>query len=101
MKLTKRQREVLTLLRDDVDLDLVYSKGGGWWIGNDETNGKLAKFLIQNILVSSDSGFASDFERYVINESGKRALEGLPPYCDCHGKFHEDFYTFMASQRIK
>ena len=87
MKLTRAQRRVLQTLADDEDVDLAYDKGGGWWIGDEKTNGKLAMALICRVLVSADGH--GDFQRYAINESGRRALQGLPPYRDSHGNYHE------------
>jgi hypothetical protein len=94
MKLTKRQREVLTMLRDDPECDLAYSPGGGWWIGHEQTNGRLANSLIRAVLVNC-YGLGTSFERYEINESGRRALEGLPPYCDRDGNYHETIWECM------
>jgi hypothetical protein len=100
MKLTKQQREVLAILRDDPDQDgvlLTWEKGGGWWIGLRTVGGKLARFLIQNMLVSEESDSrAGIYEVYSINGSGLRALDGLPPYQAADGTEHDSVDSLFA-----
>jgi len=84
-KLTKRQREVLQALADDDNLDLVFAKGGGWWLGNERTNGKLALSLIRLVLVNDISDTGDDLWRFTINDSGKRALAGIKPIYELGG----------------
>lgn len=75
--LTKRQREVLQALADDEDLDLAYDKGGGWWLGAKQTNGKIVNSLLRLCLLRNITD--SEMLRYTINESGERALKGIKP----------------------
>lgn len=100
MKLTKRQREVLTILRDGPEGDgvlLTWEKGGGWWIGLERTSGALAKWLIQNMLISEEDGSRPGaYEVYGINGSGERALQGLPPYRSGDGVCHETVEALFA-----
>lgn len=96
MKLTKRQREVLTSLRDD-DADLAYSTGGGWWVGDSQTSGRLAHWLISNCLVKADH-VKDSMELYFINESGRRLLDGLPPYCNAEGLYFGTLSELIANQ---
>lgn len=94
MKLTRGQRRVLEAIRYDPDADLAYSKGGGWWYGDEQTNGKLALSLIRLMLVKDESE-SEDFQRYTINSSGIRALEGEPPYCDSLGDYHDSIAELL------
>lgn len=82
LKLTRQQRKALEFLRDDKEYgDMVYEPGAGWWLGINKTNGKLALGLIRLCLVSKEQYNNSDrYECWIINESGKRALDGKPPY---------------------
>ena len=85
MKLTPRQRTVLTELQRGADL--VYEADGGWWIGRKLTNGKLGRKLVELALVSRDRIPGDAYERYTINERGRRALAGLPPYRLADGRY--------------
>ena len=81
--LTKRMYEVLKALADDVETDLVWEKGAGWWIGFHRTHGKTALALVRLCLVNEDS-IARDgtYCRYDINEHGEAAIKDpdfVPP----------------------
>lgn len=81
MKLTKEQRAALEFLRDDEEYgDLVYEPGRGWWLGTRQTNGRLAFGLMRLCLISRESVDSESYQRWVINESGHRALDGKRPY---------------------
>ena len=73
IKLTKREREVLQKMQEGEDL--VYETGGGWWIGDEPTNGKLAIRLIAMAVISQEEYCGEGVERYYINGTGKRLLE--------------------------
>lgn len=94
--MTHTQRRVLQLLADG--LDLVYSKGRGWWVGDEQTNGKLAQALIRLMFVRPDS-YNQKVERYTINESGRRALAGEKPYCDGRGRYFGTLEEVMVANR--
>lgn len=98
MKLTRVQRRVLTIMRDD-DQELVYSRGGGWWLDLERTNGKLGLGLLRLMLISPDSWASDDYQCYWINESGRRALEGLPPYFDCCGNYHDSLASLIVATK--
>ena len=73
-KITANQRKVLKMLDND-NVELVFSKGGGWWIGDEQIYSSLAKSLIQYCMVSLDQfSKTGHFERYTINETGKLSL---------------------------
>jgi hypothetical protein len=97
MKLTNAQRRVLQAMSDDVDVDLAWAKGGGWWIGDEQTNGGLALFLIRRMLVSAEES-GGGMERYRINESGERALRGEKPYRDADGNYYDDVNELFAAK---
>jgi len=73
MLLSKRATEILLHLRDDPDPDLVCCKGV-WWCGEEKTHGKIAKQLLQFVLISEDQYSSEDVRRYHINEWGRRVL---------------------------
>ncbi len=84
-------------LRDDKEYgDLVYEKGSGWWLGAKRTNGKLALNLIRLCLVSKQD-YSDD--RYCINQSGLRALEGKKPYRQSNGTYVDQYLPMKASHR--
>lgn len=72
-KLTSGQRAVLKKMK--AEEELVWSKGGGWWIGEDRTNGRLAMSLLRACAISQLDYTKEDFQIYVINETGRIALE--------------------------
>lgn len=95
MELTIRQREVLAFLRDDKEYgDLVYESGAGWWLGDQRTNGKLAFGLIRLCLISRDDD-SDSFQRWGINESGRRALDGKPAYPKGDGTHTDDLSEIL------
>jgi hypothetical protein len=100
MKLTRGQRRVLIAMLDP-DCDLVYCKGGGWYCGDIPTNGKMGLGLIRLCLVSPDSWGSDNYQCYWINESGRRALEGKPPYCNAEGEYFDTLYECMASAKMQ
>lgn len=69
--LTKRQRELLEILKGG-DEALVYDKGAGWWVGLERTSGRTAYWFIRNMLVSEDS-YSED--HFYINRTGTEALK--------------------------
>lgn len=74
VKLTSKQKNVLHIMRSTEET-IVFSKGGGWWIGEHQTNGKLVFALLRGCLISRDSYSKDNFEIYYINETGIEALE--------------------------
>ena len=97
MRLTKRQREVLTVMRETGE-ELVYEPGGGWWFGEGRTNGKLGIRLLRLMLIALTQDSHDAFQMFVINEAGRRALEGLPPYCRADGQYVETPGELILSQ---
>jgi len=70
-KLTKRQREVLTILSSGEEL--VFEKGAGWWLGLDRVGGKLPITLLRHMTIRADD-YSSSVQRYTINETGRKSL---------------------------
>lgn len=94
--LTKRRREILQALAGGDDL--AYSPGGGWWVGNDRTNGATAMWLLRHCLVS-EADSDSTMERYEINESGQRVLAGEDrPYRLSDGRWVGSMAEALARQ---
>lgn len=73
-KLSAKQRKILQILCDD-GKELIYSKGGGWWIDDEKVYSSLAKSLIYYCMVSLDQySHVGKFERYHLNETGRLSL---------------------------
>lgn len=72
MKLTKRQREILERLDAGEELDDF--RHGGWWIGDEQTTGRIGFFFLRNVLVHEDTTMGAGHSIYTINEWGRRAL---------------------------
>ena len=75
MRLTARQREILTGLRDDPECDLV-EEGREVWFGFSQTNLRMVNFFLRRCLIqlAQDSRIDSVFKRYEITEWGLRVL---------------------------
>lgn len=93
--LTPRQREILTILRDGEDsgdetqpCDLVVCEREAF-AGTETTSPGLVRALERLMLISPvDGGGCDRVQCYEINESGRRALKGLPPYMDGDGNHY-------------
>lgn len=97
MKLTNGQRRALEFLRDDEEYgDMVHELGNGWWLGTHRTNGKLALGLIRLIFVTREQFSNNDkYERWEINETGLRALDGKPPYRKADGTHVDNLHEVL------
>ncbi len=96
IKLTKRQKEILTLLRDNDD-EIVINSGQCWVDqANIRTNKKLVNELLRYVLISANGCNAGKSEYYHINESGLRLLAGETKiYRGANGKYYESFFMLM------
>jgi len=75
IKLTKRQLEVLRILKEEEE-SILFDKGGGWYAGCEPTNGKLVNSLLRLCLLrADDNNRYGQTEYYEINGSGEEALE--------------------------
>ena len=72
--LTKRQREVLTIMRDK-DEELVYEKGRGYLGYSPVSPGTVMQLLRLAAIRMEDGAEVGKFERYTINETGRKILE--------------------------
>lgn len=82
--MTKREREILTLLNDTDDY--LIQDGRSVAVGTIYTSPRLVLNLLRHCFISQDSMSPSV---YWINDSGRRALRGEPPYACVFGHFHE------------
>jgi hypothetical protein len=99
-ELTKRQREVLQHLRDnehDPHEGAITCEGLACWIGDERTNWKMVKSLIDIVVVSQE--ISSKVLYYTINESGKRLLDGELPYRDSQGRYFPTIYHLLAANK--
>lgn len=72
--ITPEMRTALAIMAEDPDADMVYEKGAGWWVGCERLAGITAHNLLRLCLVSDSGSTPGVFERYDINEEGRRAL---------------------------
>lgn len=72
-KLTQGQKRILERMLKTEE-ELVWCKGGGWWIGEHQTNGRLAMSLIRACVISQMTS-SHLCQIYTINETGRIALE--------------------------
>lgn len=91
----RRAREVLQELIDfDTDIDAdeydgeIVCEGGQCWFGATRIARRTVDELLRACLLHADD-FGGKVERFTINESGRRLCEGLPPYRDREGNFHD------------
>jgi len=92
-KLTPKQKEILERMLEGEDL--CYSKGGGWWIGEDLTTGKLINTLLSVCAISQDQYSTEKMQHYYINENGKKSLE------TGHLWIHKKLYTASYVKLLK
>lgn len=79
MKLTKRQLEVLRIMRDEEE-ELVYERGCGY-VGDNRISGRTLFALLRCVAISEELGSEpGKFERYSINETGREYLAHYTPY---------------------
>lgn len=100
MKLTDRQRKALEFLRDDEEYgDMVYEPGAGWWLGICKTNGKLALNLIRLCLISREQySYSNRYERWTINEAGRRVLNGQLAYRKSDGTYTDKMFDKIGDR---
>lgn len=76
--LSKRQREVLELMAQGEEL-VQDRSGKGWpqfWIGLQRTNGRMWRYLVEAVLISTRDDFNAKTVYWHINDSGLRLLAG-------------------------
>lgn len=73
--ISTRAFKLLKKLSESEEDELVWCKGGGWWIDLSKVNGRVVKELLTMVLIS-DQGFGSDtYLVYELNEEGRAMLE--------------------------
>lgn len=97
MTLTLRARYVLEqLANDDLETQEIVCSGGTCWIGLERTSYAIVRQLLRDVLINFDD--LGGAEHYEINESGRRFLQGLPPYRDSTGDYHWSFTEMLARE---
>jgi len=94
VKVSPAARKVLEWLRDHENDDDLITGGVEVWYGLNRTSWPTLMQLLRLCFVSQNSVEQS---HYHINESGKRFLEGLPPYTDRHGRHHETLADALST----
>lgn len=75
--ITKRQLQVLRLMRDN-DQDFVYERGRSGYVGLERVSKETMLALIRLMAVRLDPySVIGVFERYTINETGRKICEDL------------------------
>jgi hypothetical protein len=74
--ISARARNLLKRITESEDGEIVWGKGGGWWLDADQINGRDAWELIRACLLScgQERGFGTEFERWVPNSEAKDAI---------------------------
>lgn len=79
LRMLTRMREMDLAAENDSDLDvgeLVQEDGAGWYLGNDQVSGRVAKGLLLKVLIGDNDGCkAHGIRRFRINEEGVAALK--------------------------
>lgn len=87
-------RRLLVRILASEDRELVYERGAGWWVGDEQVGGRWARLAIVLVLLGTDSysPAGSGLERWHVNEEGRRALEdpayspGIMPALRTHAR---------------
>lgn len=72
--LTVGMLNMLQMLLESEDGEVVYEKGGGWWIDLEQVSGRVVKSLLELCLVSERS-YSETVRRYVLNSEGRQIFE--------------------------
>ena len=75
--LTKRQVQILTIMRDNADSDdgeLVYEPGAGAYLGYMPVTTHTVNAFLRMMAIRKED-FEGKLERYTINETGRKLLE--------------------------
>ena len=88
-------QELLLLEADDEADPAIVCEGLECWIDDRRTSWRTVRQLLQAVLIS-DTSWGDACRRYELNESGRRYLQGLPPYCDSQGQFHATMFDLLA-----
>ena len=72
--LTAGMHNLLWFIRDSDEEEVVYSKGGGWWVDITEVSGRVVKALLKLCLLR-DVSDSENFLRYTLNEESIRVLD--------------------------
>lgn len=94
-RITRAARCALEFLRKFEDHEELVCEGGDCWYGLYRTNRQVVNQLISLCLISES--VSGGIENYHINEAGKRLLDGLPPYRDSEGRFHNTIHEVLMA----
>lgn len=80
MRLGAKTRAVLQRMldrRDSEDEDgiLVQSIPGGWWLGDEQVDGRIGHMLVRLVLIRQLDFGRDGYHSYVINEEGVKTLQ--------------------------
>lgn len=74
--LTPASHRLLHKLVDSKEGELVYCKGGGWWIGNSRVRGgRAVDNLIELCLIHRHAVSSDDYHVYTVRPEGLKVLE--------------------------
>lgn len=73
--LTSDMHRVLSkMLAVEHDDELTHATPGGWWLGDDQINGRTCYRLLRLCLLRRTQDSTEAYERYTLNEEGRRVL---------------------------
>jgi hypothetical protein len=78
VQLTEGERNLLWEMHHD-DQELVYEEGAGWWLDLNYVSARTCWSLLKKMLIKDVTDTNGVLRRYIINESGERALNGETP----------------------
>ncbi len=73
--LTEGMAQVLRMIDESTDKELAESVPGGWWVGDQEVDGRVCTALLRLCLVQQEADSSETFRRYTINEDGRGVME--------------------------
>jgi hypothetical protein len=69
------EMNLLRRIVESEDGELVCSRPGGWWVGNEKVSGKIAMNLLRLALIRVEYNDSDSYVIYGVNQDGRRVLE--------------------------
>lgn len=95
-QLSKKAVQCLEWLNENKDDDDLIVDRLEVWYGEHRTSWSVLNQLLECCFVSQESVAEN---HYYINGSGERFLQGLPPYRDQDGKYHNTVFEVMKKAK--
>jgi hypothetical protein len=72
--LTEGMAQVLRIIDESDEKELAQSIPGGWWVGDQEVDGRVCMALLRFCLLHQEHDSSETFIRYTINEDGRGVM---------------------------